>query len=203
MAPRGGRILVTSSAEPSSARMLELGGTVRAIKQAPYFSLEEVQDMLAQPEGPPESMRKAWAVFIRSATGGGHPLLVAAKVMSLRARTWPPGAILEDFGPGVSVTIRTTRDGARRQLLSELSELGDVRSLSAGSILRRIACIFDRVDVALATKLGRSEPAIESVGDALAVLRGAWLEPLPAGDFRVSPLLGDIASDVSVAEANR
>jgi hypothetical protein len=44
-------------------------------------------------------------------------------------------------------------------------------------------------------------PALPNGGDALAVLRGTWLEQVPGGDLRVSPLLTDIVSDVPPDQA--
>ena len=32
-------------------------------------------------------------------TGGGHPVLVTAKLASFRARSWPNAALIEDLGP--------------------------------------------------------------------------------------------------------
>jgi len=87
--------------------------------------------------------------------------------------------------------------------LRELSALDDARSLEAGQVLRRIGSVFDRVDDALARRLSAAMPALVNAGDALAVLRGTWLELLPGGDLRVSPLLGDIASDVPLEVGRR
>ncbi len=202
-AGRGARVIITSPQAPSPARFLELGSSAGAAVQSPYFSEAEVLELVAGPGAPPEDMQKAWAVFIRAGASGGHPLLTAAKVVSLRVRKWPAIALTEDFGPKTSEAVRATRDDARQQLLRELSSLDEARSIDAGKVLRRIACVFDRVDDALARKLTAADPAIANAGDALAVLRGTWLEMLPVGDFRISPLLGDLVGDVPPDDVTR
>lgn len=202
-AGRGARVIITSPKAPSPAKLLELGSSAGAAVQSPYFSDGEVLELVTGPGAPAEDMQKVWAVFIRAGTSGGHPLLTAEKVVSLRARNWPATALTEDFGPTTSEAVRATRDDARQQLLRELSSLDKARSIDAGQVLRRIACVFDRVDDSLARKLTAADPAIANAGDALAVLRGTWLEVLPAGDFRISPLLGDMVSDVPPDDATR
>ena len=58
----------------------------------------------------------------------------------------------------------------------------------------------DRSDDALLLKLAAAEPPLLNAGNAIAVLRGPWLEILPDDDVRVSPLIADIASDVPAAD---
>ena len=75
-----------------------------------------------------------------------------------------------------------------------------MRSLEAGQLLRRAGAVFDRSDDALLLKLAAAEPPLPNAGDAIAVLKGPWLEILPHDDVRVSPLIADIASDVPAAD---
>lgn len=152
---------------------------------------------------PEQELIEAWSTSIFITTSGGQPLLAAAKISSLRARGWPQSALIEDFMGPPSTAITLTREEARRSLLEELSALDAARSLDAGQLLRRIGCSFDRVDQELALKLATSSPSLPSGGDALAVLRGSWLEILPMGDLRVSPLIADITSDLSFDEQKR
>lgn len=165
--------------------------------QAPYFSDAEVEDLISRPNGPPTDQVKVWALFVRIGTSGGHPLLTAAKIAGLRARGWPSAALTEDLMGAPSEAGRATREEARRRLLQELKALDDARSLDAGRLLRRLGSVVDRVNDELALRLARADPPIATAGDALAILRGSWLEILPGGDFRISPLISDIANDVS------
>jgi hypothetical protein len=57
------------------------------------------------------------------------------------------------------------------------------------------------VEDGLIRQLAIADPSLPNGGDALAVLRGTWLEPMPGGDLRVSPLLADIVSDVPLDQA--
>jgi hypothetical protein len=196
----GGRVIVTSHHAPSPAHMLEFSSSASGIIQAPYFSENDIADLVRVAPAPDETMVKSWIAMISLTTGGGQPLLVAAKVASLRARDWPAEALLEDFGTP-SEAIRLTKEEQRRKLVTELNQLDQARSLEAGQLLRRIACIFDRVDEKLAMGLVKAAPALPNGGDALAVLRGSWLESLPKGDFRVSPLIADITTDVPAEQA--
>ncbi|MBI4190940.1 MAG: hypothetical protein HY525_10435 [Betaproteobacteria bacterium] len=192
---KGGRLIITSQKEPSPAKMPFLGATASAVFLAPYFSEDDVEELIRHSNRPAEQQLRAWALFIRMSSGGGHPLLVAAKVASLSARGWPRDGLIEDIG-SPSEAVRATRDEARVLLLTELSKLDSVRSLDAGQLLRRVAAIFDRVDEDLVLRLAKLSPTIGTAGDALAILRGSWLEALPNGDLRISPLIADITSDV-------
>jgi len=140
VATRGTRVIVTSSHEPSTARLAELGASPNAALQAPYFTGEDVQALVTAHDGPPHERVEGWTRLILVTTNGGHPLLVAAKVASLRSRAWPTSALLEDIGPLASDAVRTTREEARRRLLDEIP------SSEARQLLRRLGCVFDRAD---------------------------------------------------------
>ena len=45
-----------------------------------------------------------------------------------------------------------------------------------------------------------NNPPIPNASDILAILRGSWIEPLPGGDMRLSPLIADIGHDATPAE---
>ena len=198
---RGARVIVTSHHQPSAAVLLECGSAATAAVQAPYFSEQDVMELVGAPPAPDEEMIHPWSVFIRLTTGGGHPLLVAAKISSLRARGWPTTALVEDILGEPSEAVRLSRDEGRRTLLNDLAELDQARSLAAGQLLRRIGCVFDRVEDGLIRQLAIVAPSLPNSGDALAVLRGTWLEQLPGGDLRISPLLADIGADVPPDQA--
>lgn len=195
---RGARIIVTSHHEPSPAFLLECGTAASASIHASYFTEEDITELVSAAPAPADDMIRPWSAFIRLSTGGGHPLLAAAKISSLRARGWPNTALFEDILGEPGEAVRLSRDEARRTLLRDLAELDQARSLDAGSLLRRIGCVFDRVEDGLIRKLALAAPPLRNGGDALAVLRGTWLEAMPGGDLRVSPLLTDIVSDVAL-----
>jgi hypothetical protein len=190
VAPRGIRVIVNSSYAPSAARLTDLGASPNAAIQAPYFTEEDVRALVTSQNPPPEEMIEGWTRLIHVTTNGGHPLLVAVKVSSLRSRAWPTSAFLEDIGPRASEALQTTRDEFRRRMLDEIP------SSEARQLLRRLGCVFDRADDALIMKLAQGEPPIQNAGDALAVLRGSWIEVIPLNDLRLSPLIANIGQDV-------
>lgn len=191
---RGARMIVTSHQPPSASHTIEFGEKM-VVVPAPYFSEEDIRELVELPDPPQPDMVLPWAKLIKLTTSG-HPLLAAARAAGLRARGWPKEAIREDVTT-VSEATQLTRDEARRELLNNLGELGESRSLSASQLLRRIAAVYDRVDDGVIGRLLAADPAVVNGRDVLAVLKGSWLEALPNGDMRVSPLLKDIASDVS------
>jgi hypothetical protein len=138
LSARGARLVVTSHHEPSAAFLLECGTAATASVQAPYFSEGDIVELVSAPPSPNHDMVLPWSTFIRLSTGGGHPLLAAAKVSSLRARGWPNEALTEDIIGGPSDAVRLSREQARRTLLRDLAELDQTRSLDAGQLLRRI-----------------------------------------------------------------
>jgi tetratricopeptide (TPR) repeat protein len=198
---RGARMIVTSHHEPTPGILLDCGSSASSSIQAPYFGDADVTELIKKIPAPAKEMVPAWSAFLRISTGGGHPLLVAAKISSLRARSWPNEALAEDIIGGPSDAVRLSRDEARRTLLRDLAELDQARSLDAGSLLRRIGSVFDRVEDGLVRELAIADPSLPNGGDALAVLRGTWLEPMVGGDLRISPLLTDIVSDVPPEQA--
>ncbi len=199
---RGARVIVTSHQAPSPAHLLEFGAGTAGIIQAPYFSEVDTEELVRMSPAPDPEMARAWSMMLQMTTGGGQPVLVATKVASLRARGWPTSALVEDFG-SPSEAVQLTREEARLRLLRDLQELDDARSLDAGQLLRRAACLFDRAEPDLIRKLAQASPALVSGTDALSLLRGTWLEILPHGDLRISPLLTDLASDVPPEDAKR
>jgi hypothetical protein len=195
LAPRGIQLFATSSHPPSPARLAELGSSRTSAIQAPYFSKDDVRTLVAAANGPAAETVDGWVELVFIGTHSGHPLLVAAKVASLRSRGWPQDALMEDLGPYASDAVRATRDEARRRLIAEIP------SSESRDLLRRLGCVFDRADDALAMTLAQREPSIPRAGDALAVLRGSWVEIMPRNDLRLSPLITDISNDVPIEDS--
>jgi hypothetical protein len=188
------RVIITSHSIPTAARLAQLGGSPRAAVQSPYFSEEEVRAMIDLRDAPPPQTVGAWSQLLLASTYGGHPLLVSAKISNLRSRNWPASALAEDIGPNTSDAVRATREEARRRLVTEIP------SPEARRLLRRLGCVFERADDALLIKLAHADPPISNATDALAILRGSWIESLPDGEMRLSPLIADIGHDVPTEE---
>jgi tetratricopeptide (TPR) repeat protein len=198
---RGAQIVVTSNVTPDPAMMLALDAARVSVQLAPYMTQNEVLDLVTKKPAPDASVAPAWTALIHASTSG-HPQLVASKVVGLRLRNWPAEAMTEDFGMGASESVQMTREGARRKLLQDLTALGPKAS-DASRLYQRIGCAFDRVDERLARKLASADPSIASAGEILAFLKGPWLEVLPGGDLRLSPLLADAVNDVAPGEVTK
>lgn len=197
---RGVKLIVTSHHVPSPAQLSDAGCDGKASVQAPYFSLDDIVELVRRAPSPAAEIIEGWAGLIHVTTRGGHPVLAIAKLASLRARNWPDEALLEDFGSTPSEAMKLTREDARRELLTTLRDIDETRSLEAGQLLRRAAAIYDQADDALLLKLASAEPPLRNAGDIIALLKGAWLEVLPHDAVRVSPLISDIVSDVPASD---
>jgi hypothetical protein len=192
---RGVRVLVTSPGRPTTPITGSLDMASSAIVEAPYFSISDVEELVRGPGAPNPDLIEGWSNIVHVTTSGGQPVLVSAKVASLRARNWPDSATLEDFAT-TSEAVRLSRTEARKRLLNDLNLLDHARSMESGQLLRRIASVFDVVEEDLVTKLALHDPTLTNASDSLAFLKGSWLESSPQGELRISPLLSDISSDV-------
>jgi hypothetical protein len=188
------RIIITANFVLPPARMAELGASPRAIVQAPYFTEDDVRALVTLHDPPSPELIEGWSRLLLVSTYGGHPMLVSAKIATLRARAWPLTALNEDLGPHASEAVRATREEARRRLVDELPSEG------ARRLVGRMGCVFDKANDALVFKLAHNDPPIPHAGDILAILRGSWIESLPGGDMRLSPLIADIGYDATPAE---
>ena len=195
---RGAKIFITSNHTPSSALLAEVAATPQAALDAPYFTVAEVRELVEQPVAPGETLIEGWANLIHVSTSRGHPLLVTAKIANLRARGWPNQALLEDLGGQANEGIKGTRTEARKRLLAELPA-----QTSARAVLDRVSTVFHSFEDGLVRSLCRDPPAVQHPSDALALLKGSWLEPLADGGWRLSPLLSDLSADVPEEQAKR
>lgn len=195
---RDGRIIITSNHTPSPALLTEIGATPQAAQEAPYFTVAEVRELVEQPTAPEAALIEGWANLIHVSTSGGHPLLVTAKTANLRARKWPDQALLEDLGAQTNEGVKGTRTEARKRLLAELPA-----QTSARAVLERVSTVFQSFEDGLVQNLCRDPPAVQHPSDALALLKGSWVEPVADGGWRLSPLLSDLGADVTDEQAKR
>lgn len=193
---RGAKLIVTSNHTPSPSLLTDLGCSLDKPVAAPYFSIDEVRELVRQEPAPVEA-HEAWAHQIHLTTSLGHPVLTISKLASLRARNWPNEALLEDLGPNASHALQVTRQEARRRLLAELP------SVAARQLLERASAIFGAFEERLVDLLCKTEPAVPYPRDILAVLKGSWIENAPGGGWRLSPLIADLGSEAGSDDAQR
>jgi hypothetical protein len=70
--------------------------------ETPENKPKSIAELVALAPAPAAEMIKGWSAMLSVTTGGGHPVLVTAKLASLRARTWP--------NAGRSMAISTTAE---------------------------------------------------------------------------------------------
>ena len=196
-AARGAQVIITSNHEPSPALLGELDAQPNALVDSPYFSTAEVREIVARDPAPPDELVDGWAHLVHFTTGGGHPLLTAAKIANLRARVWPKNALIEDLGPESSEAVQVTRQEARRRLLAELP------SDAARKLLERVSTVFSSFEDGLVIRLCQADPGVLHPGDALTMLKGSWIEPALDGGWRISPLLADLGNEAPPDQATR
>jgi tetratricopeptide (TPR) repeat protein len=193
---RGAQVIVTSNHTPSGALLSDLSVDQHAVIEAPYFSTDDVEELVRRAPSPPSDLIAAWAKLIHVATSSGHPLLTVAKIAHLRQRNWPNSALLEDLGHSKSTAMIDARQEARVRLLAELP------SPQARELLERVSTVFMSFEDALVYRLCGAEPAVAYAGDSLALLKGSWIEPAASGGWRLSPLITDLQSEVAPESAS-
>lgn len=190
MRDRGGRVIITSARTLSPATSQSAALSLASAKDAPYLSVEETTELVAQTSAPSDLV-EAWGLFIHLSTSGGHPQLTAAKVVSLEHREWPKEALTEDFSGGPSEAIELTRAEARRRLLDDATDHGR-------ALLKRLGCIMLKFDRTTAVAVAALDPAIKEPSASLDLLIGPWIEKVPTapGYLRLSPLLFRLQEDL-------
>jgi hypothetical protein len=191
MRQRGGDVVVTSTRMLSPTAFQAAQFKASAEKNAPYLSVQEVVELVAQTCAPSDQA-EAWGLFIHVATSGGHPQLTAAKIVSLNHRGWPKDALIEDFSGAASEAIELTRAEARRRLLEDATEHGR-------ALLKRLGCIMFKFDRATAIAIAGLAPSLKDPSASLDLLTGPWIEKVPTAPsyFRLSPLLTGLQEDLA------
>ena len=190
MRQREGNVIITSARPLSPAALQSLHLTPSSLKEAPYFSHQETTELVSRTSAPAD-MAEAWGLFIHLSTTGGHPQLVAAKVVSLEHRAWPKSALTEDMSGASSDAVELTRAEARRRLLNDATD-------QSRTLLKRLGCIMFKFDRASAIAVATLDPRLEDASAILDLLTGPWIEKAPTapGFFRLSPLLVGLQEDL-------
>ncbi|MAN73982.1 MAG: hypothetical protein CME85_12135 [Henriciella sp.] len=190
MRKRGASVVITSARSLSPAALQSASLSPSSVREAPYLTSEETIELVAQTRAPTD-LAEAWGGFIHLSTSGGHPQLVAAKVVSLEHRSWPKNALTEDISGTPSEALELTRAEARRRLLNDATDQGRM-------LLKRLGCIMFKFDRASAIAIAALDPPIEDAGAILDLLTGPWIEKAPTapGYFRLSPLLTGLQEDL-------
>jgi hypothetical protein len=172
--------IFTCYRKPSGRSLVEMGLDASTLVEAPYFSENEVGEMVRRNGGDSAT----WGRVAYVVGAQGHPQLVHAFVLGAASRGWPTSELSEVIVRGLSSDeTDAERDAARRRLAAALPE-------EARDLLYRLSLVIGRFDRALVLSIGSHSPAIARAGERLDELVGPWIEPIARDMYRVSPLAG-------------
>ncbi|HRE82364.1 MAG TPA: hypothetical protein PLN52_15060 [Opitutaceae bacterium] len=186
---RRGAVMVTSQRALSLVSCASLGLADAAMREVPRMEVEEIAGLLNTLSCPNPELNLAWATLIHVTTDG-HPQLIHASCLWLYQKNWPPfdATAFQE----ATASLETERSQARR-LVSKVSN----EEMELLLRLDVLGANFRREHVlAVAEKVERVPGAAFKFDSLL----GPWIEPAHArGYFRMSPLLGEIARDMSAS----
>lgn len=189
----GARVVVTSEREPLPAVRMAFEPLRIEVRKAPYLEREDVEHMVAAAGG----VASEWAALVHLTCGGGHPLLVDARVAGLASKGWPSGERLNGLGIGDGATeIEDVRREVSLRLLDELSP-------DAHQLLLRLGGLVGNFDRRLVDAVAAVEPPIPRAGVLLEYLVGPWIEQKFEDRYGLSPLLAASAAALSASERER
>lgn len=189
----GARIVVTSEREPLPQIRQAFEPLRMQVRDAPYLEQEDVRDIVVAAGGDPD----IWAAPIFLTCGGGHPLLVDARVAGLASKGWPAGERLNGLGIGDGPSeVADVRREVSLRLLDELST-------DAHVLLLRLSGLVGSFDRRLVDAVAAVDPPIQRAGALLELLVGPWVEVERADRYRLSPLLQSAATSLSQEERTK
>ena len=123
--------------QPSLKTLTEIGLNRECVVNCPYFSAEEVHELILNNGGDPAR----WGPLAYLAGACGHPQLTHAFVIGVANRGWPNGEIEAVVSRGLSSDdTDTAREAARRSLVAALPE-ENAKFALPDSVLRQDASI--------------------------------------------------------------
>ncbi len=187
------RIVVTSEREPLPQVRSAFEPLRIVVRKAPYLERADVSDVVSAAGGKPEK----WADLIYITCGGGHPLLVDARVVGLASKGWPANERLQGLGvgDGPSEIVDVRREVSLR-LLDELAS-------DAHLLLLRLSSLIGSFDRQLVDAVAAVAPPLSRAGALLEHLAGPWVEPKRKDRYGVSPLLALAAASLGESERMR
>lgn len=178
--------IVTCYRAPSNQLAAEIGVGAGCTFEVPYFTQEEVDELIRLAGGDP----KIWGKVAMLAAGGGHPQLLMALVLGVASRGWSSDELNSVVSAGfASPDTDASRDEARRRLIAALPDANQ-------TLLFRLSVKIGSFDRSLATALGAVAPQLAQSGKLLDGLAGSWVEILDGRRFRVSPLVHGAGTEV-------
>lgn len=187
---RNGLVLITGITRPPLQLLPKLWLPPDCEVPVPYFSEEEVRELLTVHGLTDSKQKDGWAKVIFYSTSG-HPQLVHARVRTLSAKGWPQVSLTGLINK--SEDIERVRAEARTRLLQEFPS--DATRLLA----YRLSVVLGSFSRQMALAVGNAPSAIPMPGETFEHLVGPWIEQEGKNRYRVSPLLGGAAEKLLAA----
>ncbi|MGC2492760.1 hypothetical protein [Candidatus Binatus sp.] len=180
---RGQKLLVTSQGLPSSRFHSEFTNSMY-VTSAPPLEENEILELLGSAGLTVPSTASTWANYL-SATTGGHPQLVSARIVHARQQEWK---LSDDELLKEPRTVDQVKAEARGLLADSIP------SEESREMARRLSVVMGVFSRDFAINLGSSLPALKEPGQAFDRLVGPWIEEVGNKRFALSPLLGGYAA---------
>ena len=182
---RGAKLLITSQHKPPNNLIRHLGLSSTVVIDVPNFTLPEIEQFAVQ-MGHPTNDIKTWITFIQAHTGG-HPRLVHARLVRLRAEGWKLPDTTENILK-TPIEVLEEREVAR-QLLTNLPE-------NQREFLYRLSLMFFGFRKDYALNIAEIPEPISHPGDVFSQLVGPWIDQIDEVHYTISPLLSKAADQV-------
>ena len=180
---RRGRLIVTSQ-KPIPGRLVHgLGIEVAQVVLVPRLDVAEVIELAHSFDCPDSAQCSMWGTIVHASTGG-HPQLVAVRLLVLKSESWPRMSV-DAFDLGARA-VESEKADARQMLVETLTD-------PQRDLLLRLSVFPSSFRRDQGVELGASPPPVKTPGTLMDSLIGPWIEPLHEGYFTLSPLLNDAA----------
>lgn len=145
----------------------------------PEFSVDEIAELASLHGSESERMGRVWGTIVYTQTSG-HPQLVHARVLDLKAKEWPQPS--ENDITRAPEDVVAERLDVCKSLLTSLSP-------EQLELLYRLTCLTGPFRRDHAVAIGEIATPVSHSGLIFDSLVGPWIEPISSGYFRVSSLL--------------
>jgi hypothetical protein len=168
-----------------------IGIEVNAQTGVPELTKAEVGELVVAAGG--DSTR--WSSVVFTLGSYGHPQLILATIVGLRARSWPLEELDRvrnlDFS---TAEIEVERRAARGRLVAAIPD-------ATRSLLYRLSLVLGRFDRKIALAISEVAPAVQFAGEQIDQLIGPWIDQSSSSELRISPLISNAGNEMlSAAE---
>jgi hypothetical protein len=177
--------VVTAYREPSARAISELGIDPSAHVAVPDLTVEEVGQLVTAAGGDAAT----WAKWVHAGGEFGHPQLVQAIIVGLRARSWPQAELQSLKAYNRAPEVETEQRATRQRLVAAVPE-------DAKSLLYRMSLFIGRFNRPLVLAVAGLAPAIGRPGEQLDSLIGPWVDQAAQDELRISPLLVNAGKEI-------